>query len=228
MTPLEMDIAFDTECAKMYDLDKPLTIDKEYYLNKAQLQYVIDRVNGNKYSDTDSFEQNQKVTEDLLPLLINTTITTTTPTTPFYQNSYIAVLPDNYLYNISEETTIRFYNTYSKVYEVKRQGITECNRDNYRSHVDNPFSMHVLHYNEARPLRLQESNNIILISDGNYTVSTYYLTYIRMPNQISILNNIECELFDYTHIDIVKSAVRMYLENTSDKRYQTYSIEEKR
>lgn len=92
----------------------------------------------------------------------------------------------------------------------------------------NSLSEHRIKYGKASPLRLIHNNAIALVTDGNYKVQEYQMIYLRRPNKIDIHNNPLDEYKDmpeHTHIEIVKLAAQMYLENQKDNRYNTYTNE---
>lgn len=223
MTALEMQIAFELEIAKIDSLDKPLTIDIEYWLNLAQLVFVKNRYSGWN-PKKEGFEESQSRISDLTVLLTTTNISTSSDL-DYKPYDYYAVLPNDYLFAISEDVTIRYLNILTNQYITKIQGVTQTTHDKFRNMIDNPLSQHRLHYQEARPLRVFVGNNVQLISDGNYSIPTYHLTYIRMPSDISIFDSTDCELYEQNHSEIVSLAVNMYLENQGDRRYQTQTVQ---
>jgi len=107
------------------------------------------------------------------------------------------------------------------------QGVVQCTADSYRAHIDNPYSSHILHYEEASPLRLFIGNIVELITDGSYGVLKYYLRYLRAPAVVDSLSveQVHCDLPEHTHDEIVKLAVSMALENIEQPRYQSHMNE---
>lgn len=129
------------------------------------------------------------------------------------------VWPTDYFFAISEEV-----NSDSL---TKRLGITQCTHDRYRQHIDDPYSEHILHYNNAKPLRLFDDDNVKIITDGQYTLDMYYLTYIREPATVDVDSTpaVDCDLPEHTHEEIVNITVNMMLENIEQPRYQSHSNE---
>lgn len=110
--------------------------------------------------------------------------------------------------------------------ESKKQGITQCTIDTYRSHIDDPYSEHILHYEEAKPLRLLYQRYVELITDGNYGIISYNIRYIRKPEQVSIGGaGTDCDLPEHAHDEIVILAANMALENIEQPRYQSHQNE---
>lgn len=189
-----------------------------YWINKAVEKFVKTRYSGIN-TKQESFEQTQKRTNDLRTLVIEATLSTSTST--IKPNSYQSNLPNDYLITVGEEVDIQFMKNSNLV--TIREGVKPTTSDQYREEIDNSLAEHILQYNEARPLRLYQGNIVLLISDGNYSIPTYYLRYIKNPEIVSLTN--DCDLATETHYEIVKSAVLMYLEHTVNNRYSTYSNE---
>lgn len=223
MTPIELHGNIETEINKR---DLPITLSSdivEYYINKAVDTYVRSKIEGRNIAGK-MLEQTQINTDDLRTLVTNTDISTSTSTVK--PNTEIAELPSDYLYTLDEEVTITVGTTNI------RQGITECTSDTYRSHIDDVYSEHRLLYNTAKPLRLYQDTNVLLVGDGNYTIPTYHLRYLKQPNKVDIQayildeNNGLLNLPVSVHPEIVKMAVRMILEASTDARYQSYLNEQ--
>ena len=226
MTRNEMHTALDLELDKTSALDLPVFLDteKDYWLNSAIKKFVKTRYSGLNLKK-ESFEETQKRTDDLRTLLRHADLTLTAVGAN-YPNGYVgdmtsAVTPDlsDYWITIAEEASI----TVTESSVTSRVGITQCSQDSYRQHIDDPFSEHILHYKTAKPLRLFYNNSVELISDGNYSIGTYYLTYIKEPNEVS--STIDCDLPEHTHDEIIKIATNMLLENIESPRMQTQAIE---
>jgi hypothetical protein len=107
---------------------------------------------------------------------------------------------------------------------TSRVGITETTADRYSEDIANPLGEHILHNYNARPLRLYKTTQVELVTDGNYSVTVYYLRYIKTPAVVA-LPSTPCDLPVHTHYEIVKIATKMYLESTKDPRIQTYNNE---
>jgi hypothetical protein len=189
-----------------------------YWINRAVDKFIKTRYTGNNIKN-ESFEQTQKRINDLRTLVTESTISTSLSS--IKPNSYQAIIPVDYFLTISEEVNITFIK--DSVETTIRQGIKEITSDRYREEIDNPFGSHILHYYKAKPLRLYQGSLVLLISDGNYTIPTYYLRYIKNPAIVSL--SVDCDLSAESHPEIVKIAVGMYLENTGNQRYSTYSNE---
>jgi hypothetical protein len=215
MTILEMQIAFELEVGVIDSSIKPLSSDIMYWLNKGIEKFVKTR-----YKD---FEQTQKRIDDIRTLVTEIAISPTNGT--IKPNSFIATLPVDYMFTLGEEAAIIYHDIHDSSHTItKRVGVTETTVDRYRDDIDNPFSEHILHHEWARPLRLFRGNIVEIISDDDYIVVAYYLRYLKKPSIVD-LPSTNCDLPDHTHSEIVKLSVGMYLENTKNNRYQSYSNE---
>lgn len=67
----------------------------------------------------------------------------------------------------------------------------------YSETLNNPYSEHIMHYEEAKPLRIVRDvyyteydisyNFFEFVTDGTYGLGKYYLTYIRIPKRFNSL-----------------------------------------
>ena len=64
-----------------------------------------------------------------------------------------------------------------------------------------------------------------LITDGDYTITGYFLRYLKTPVVVSITTSTDCDLSDNIHEEIVNMAVDMALENIEQPRYQSHTQE---
>lgn len=218
----QMHLAFRLQLDKSGALELPAFEPEEidFWLNTAITRFVKTRFTGSDKSI--SFEENLKRTEDLKTLIVEETIVPTGGTVK--PNSYIADLSglsENKWFIISEEVDIRRTILGENSPSNKRQGVTKCTADTYRSHLDDPYSEHVLHYEEAKPLRLVYQDTIELITDGNYTIPYYYIRYLRKPTEVDVTTDTDCDLPEHTHDEIISIATSMVLENIEQPRYQS-------
>ena len=208
MSPREFQGAFEYEINK-YDQVGIVKSDVIFYwLNTSLIQFVETKFSNNK----ESFEETQKVTDELKNLVTEVSIDTTSYT--FRDNGYKASLPNNYFHKLNEEVKITYTDAEGTVVN-KRVGIIESSSAVVTEMLADPYSPHRLHYGNAKPLRLFTDVSVILLSDGQYSVPTYYLRYLRMPSSIT-LDNHDTEYTDlpsFTHEDIVRVAALLYLRS---------------
>lgn len=218
MTPREMQRDFEYK-VNMYDSElMVMSAVVFHWLNDAQELQVITHYTGNNPYDK-SFEEGQKRTDDLQPLVTETEITVDSTSNSIKPNSFTVSLPDDYLFLIGEEAIITYTNNSSESV-TKIVEVYPTTNDRYTKELKNPFGVHKLHYGDANPLRLMEGNYFELITDGNYDVTSFILRYIRKPNEI-VLDGDDCELPEYMHSHIVDKAVNLYLESIGSNRYSS-------
>ena len=131
-----------------------------------------------------------------------------------------------YWLSLGEEVDITFTPTTSlnATAITKRVGVTDITANDYRWKVDDPTAAHILHYDEARPLRLFYNNTIEFISDGTYTITKAYLRFLKRPAVVTITTPaVSCDLAEHTHDEVVGLAVQMALENIEQPRLDSYS-----
>lgn len=266
MRYVDLQAAFELEIGKIDDnLEKPKSIDTEYWLNQGLEKFYKTRYDGINYKGT-GFEQDQKRIDDLRTLIriknfvldenswnLNKEKGGNFVVTPkFYFNLeeipndkvhasscniFYVILPKHYMFLLGDNAGIvptreedikcapkdEFGNIIPQTSDTLESSIETVNQQ-----IRNSLSEHIIKYCKARPLRLIHDNAIALITDGNYVVQEYQLIYLRRPNKIDIHKHPLDEYKDmpeHTHIEIVKLAVQMYLENRKDNRYNTYSNE---
>lgn len=239
MTISEMHTAVKLGLDKSSALDIPAFEPEEidFWLNQAIRDFVKTRYSGVNLKK-ESFEQTQKRIDDLYTLVkeaVNNAsgngLDLVADAATVFPNSYIintalSTWPTDYMFTISEEVGTA---TVSGSVSVNRWGITQCTHDKYRQKIDDPYSEHILHYGSAKPLRLFDDGYVRFITDGNYTLSKYYLTYLREPVEVysntpaATPTTMDCDLPEHTHDEIVRLAVNIMLENIEQPRLKTHS-----
>ena len=74
--------------------------------------------------------------------------------------------------------------------DTKRVGVTEITSNNYTKSLKDPYSEHILHYEDANPLRLFYNDEIEYIHDGTYDIFYAYVRYLKQPQILDSLTNI--------------------------------------
>ena len=87
--------------------------------------------------------------------------------------------------------------------------------------LDDPFNT----TKYTSPLTTMRGEYIDIYTSDIFIIDKVKITYIRKPQQISLLLGISCELPEHTHQEIVDMVVGSILEGISDPRYKTQSIE---
>ena len=192
--------------------------EKSVFLTKAQRELVLSLYNGkNPYGE--SFESTEEMRRYLASLVAERYLKpiTNTAGTPLglASTSTFFTLPDDLWFITLEQVIARkgkCGESILKVYPTKQ--------DEYLSIKDNPFRG----ANTRRALRLDLSEgNVEIIC--KYTISTYYVRYLRklspiilenLPDSLSIdnVNEVtECKLHEALHQRILELAVRMALQS---------------
>lgn len=233
---IEIQEALEIEISKLADsLAKPTTAEEEYFLNAAVDKFYKTRYSGINFKRT-GFEQDQKRIDDLRELVVDKVykdgeITET-------GSVYSVELPEDYVLYLGSAAGISPANADAEKcwdmdengnYKVHRSDTLEGTIYTLDRMLENSLSEHRLHYTTAKPIRLIAGNNIKLYTDGNYKVSEYILTYLRLPEKIQFFNRDMYEEFtdlpEHTHLEIVKLAAQLYIENQIDPRVRTYPEE---
>lgn len=229
MTISEMHTAFRLEMDKVNSLQYPdfTAVEIDYLLNRAIRQFVKTRYSGVNPKG-ESFEQTQKRIDDLRTLVREITVACTNVgsikpngyvITNGFNNASFATQP--YWLSLGEEVQLVLPGSGGTI----TTGVTEITADDYRAELDNPYSPYILHYNQAKPLRLFYNNTIEFITDGTYSVSNAIIRYIKSPQIVSYSLATSSDLPEHTHDELVSLAVRIALENVEQPRLQTYAQE---
>jgi|TARA_R110000744_G_scaffold5036_4_gene17761 hypothetical protein len=75
------------------------------------------------------------------------------------------------------------------------------------------------------PMGIISDTFIKVFTNKRFLLKGVSLDYIREPSEISLSSNLDCELAEHTHQEIVDLTVKHLLEATEAPRYQTNSIE---
>ena len=146
---------------------------------------------------------------------------------------YTVTLPDNYFLKLGEITgivpvdgsTIPCWQKKDGQYITKYVTPIHETTLTIGQRLENSLSQHNLHNATAKPLSIQIDNKICFYTDGQYKVRDVSVHYIKYPSKIDIHTtpfDEYTEMPKHTHIEIVKMAVLMYMENKGNPRYQSY------
>lgn len=197
----------------------------DYWFDETALTFIRTRYSGQNVKG-ESFEQSQKRVDDLRTLVVESgNITPASIGT--YENSQLFDLPDTgsvYLFSLREEATITLDGSTFRV------GVTPITHDQTNIKLKDPYSQHNVRLGTAEPLRLFSGSQIELIGDGNYSIDSLRLSYIKEPLKMANITTIDRddEFTDFTDIvmfEIVKMTANSMLENIESQRYQTHSAE---
>lgn len=211
----------------------------DIFLNQAMFKFIENRAYGLNPKG-DSLEETQKRVDDLRNIIFSVTTTSTSFTTTAENkpNGLFVPLPSDYRHAIEEECTIS-YTDCNGVTRTKRVEVVPITHDRYNRIKKDPFNKPY----EDLILRLgyastgttadaaagNSSPSFELLTDGTYTITTYYLRYIATP--IEMRNGAEystpttnqgCVLSDHTHRELVELATQAAIETIESPRIQTY------
>lgn len=224
MKYIEILEAFETEIGVINNIKKPLTTDSLFWLNQAVSKFVKLRFNGDFVHKT-SYEQNEKRRNDLINLYKNTvykrfdSIDNTNVKFDRYELTY----PEDFLFVLDENTLITgIINS-----DMHYTGVFECTSDSFMYRVNNSLTDFHYKYGVARPIRIRTATGCALLTDKQYQILEYSLSYLREPNKITLDSPFD-EYTDFDNItmcEIIKIAAQMYLENTGSQRYNSMTQE---
>jgi hypothetical protein len=169
------------------------------------------------------YERDQKITDDLRLLTTSVLYSSDDVSLPIINeaaliNHQSLQLPVDYLHMVSDSVNILpvgnnlcWATDYKGKYVPRFSDVIECTHENLQARMANSLSEHRLRYSNARPLRVMENKSIKLYSDGNYLVSTYELTYLRLPSKIQPdINTVDNMLQEY--VDLTDTTLKQAIE----------------
>lgn len=219
-----LDIVVDKLATASYP-DIPAEI-KDWALNEAQLRIVKTRHNGNNQFE-EGFQETQKITDELNVLvktveIIPTVISTADPKT--YKVALLTVtggtqstLPDGnkymgYVSGRVQTSSAKCAARYVKPNKAKQNSVDTVLKD--------PFNKPVI----DAPVITFKDGSIHVYADSTFNVNKFELTYLKMPVEMSVFDNISCELPEFLQPEIVNLAAELLLEEIESKRLQTNMI----
>lgn len=235
MKYIELQVAFELEINRLDDgLHKVKSSDIEYFLNSALDKFWKTRYSQNNIK-LEGFEQSQKRIDDLRTLITEYTYTDQINTV---NNSlYTVVLPSDYVLLLGDTAGITPADgIVDPCWELNEEGnyvihysdTIEGQIETLDRIIENSLSEFHRKYTKAKPIRLIANNQIKLYTDGTYKVSQYTIQYLRKPEYIDIHKDPFKEYTDmpeHTHLEIVKLAAQLYIENQANPRYNSYTQE---
>ena len=202
------------------------------FINEAIDKFYKTRYSGIN-AKSEGFEQSQKRIDDLRNLIKTASFTEEIINNG---NIYTIELPEDYVLMLGDVVGILPTEGNEQCWEideegdyvVKRADTIEATIENIDRQLNNSLSEHLLKYCTARPLKLIQGNQVILYTDGKYSVANYQITYLSNPQFLdssNISNTEYTSLPEHTHMEIVKMAVQLYLATKPMQHYSAYSSE---
>lgn len=237
MTAAQMKQLFLELYDKLANQAAPGYIDEEIntFLNLGQLEFVKTRYNskGNQYNE--GLEATEKRRKDLSELTRDVVLTggslNTSDQTGVSPNGEFFDLPNEFLYTLREEVTLLSSDACVNNTRVLVKPVTH---DEYGININNPFKKpskdRVWRLDFSRDLTTgvtNDRNRHEIITFAGATVDEYFVRYIKLPQVIDIINDIDCELNASVHEEIVAIAVRIATGVTDPGAYQIKAQEQK-
>jgi hypothetical protein len=230
MTLTQMHIEFKVGLDKTDSLNYPNFEPEEIdlWLNRSQDRFVKQRYTHDPKGET--FEETQKRTDDLRTIVTEITLPPSAIQTPTKPNGILFDLPNGivggptiYWFAINEECDIRYADCNGS-WVTERTGVYALQHNDYNKVIDDPFNKP----SQGVILRLMHGTWAELLTDGSFTITSYYLRYLREPIRLDIINfpAVDCELADHTHEEIIAGAVTLALENIASPRFQSHIMAE--
>ena len=100
--------------------------------------------------------------------------------------------------------------------------------ENKFSQLDDIFTMLNDPFNTTKytnPLFTVRQGNMDLYTNDIFIVEQIKLTYLKLPDDISLSLGTNCELPDHTHREIVDMTISSILEGITDPRYKSHELE---
>lgn len=233
MKNIELLESFELELNKLDDnFTKPTTNTTEYFLNAGLDKFWKTRYSQNNHK-VKGFEQIQKRIDDLRTLVAEVTLVPDTTS----KDLYTVTIPEDYVILLGDTAGISPADGYTDPcweldsdgnYVIHYSDVLEGSIETIDRIKENSLSEYHLRYTKAKPIRLLSGNEIKLYTDGKYKVSKYILHYLRKPHYIDIHTEPFKEYTDmpeHTHLEIVKLAAQLYIENQANPRYNSYTQE---
>jgi hypothetical protein len=229
MTVADMHYRFKIGLDKVDSLSSPNFIPEEIdiFLNDAQDQFIAQRAFRNNHK-REGVEETQKRTDDLRNIIDNFSTTTFTNNSDNKPNGVFITLPATYRHALQEEATVS-YNDCTGTATTGNADVVPTSHDRYNKIKRDPFN----EPDEETVYRMGfESDLFELVSEANVTITNYSLRYIRIPQTIRYgtqyqtpTTDVDCELSEHTHREIIALAVKNALEDIESPRYQSTKIE---
>jgi hypothetical protein len=171
-------------------------IEKDNFLNEAQIEFVDTR-----YAQ---FEFNEKRREELNTLVRKQTYTDTNII------NLDSITDLAYVISLGAKLTVCGISQKSKVSPEQHDDEFENDRDPFNKASDD--NLKYIQYND--------NTNDVLEIKSDTTPDELYLTYLKYPVKVSLAGNIDCELNEVAHKQIVDIAIRMMMMPSEDTNYQ--------
>lgn len=230
MTATEMNTSFKLSLDKSDALNYPSFSDTEidFWLNVAQDRFVKQRLYGDEPKHK-SIKNSPKRMDDLKSILKRVILVADTGDNRG-DGGIAYIMPSDYKFYIKSETKISRANIIvdTTARYVENKLITHDDLDKVlRTAYNNPILRKpcvLLEFDDdSTPANL---GNIIVYKDADTSITEFTLIYIMNYNTISSVANpdVNCQLPNHTHQEIVDIAVNLVIENIESPRVQTNDV----
>lgn len=223
---IEFKAGFDKSESLSYPDFRPEEID--LFLNKATESIVKQRYSGNNLR-RESVEETQKRRDDLRMLTKNYTSTNITNTAENKPNGFFVGLPSDYWFTLEEEVSISYLDCHGTILNDVRASVKPITHDRYNKIKLDPFNkpnkIELVSLPYGYSTTSQAMKNEIITDSPTTLLNAYYLRYIKKPVEVSLANNIDSDLSEHMHREIVDYAVNLAIENVESPRFQTQGSE---
>ena len=194
--------------------------ERDLFINKAIESIVKQRYSGNN-ARKESVEETQKRRDDLRNITSNYRTTTFINNTNNKENGVFVDLPKDYWFALEEEAVISHVDCHNNS-TTSRVLIKPVTHDRYNRIKHDPFNKP--NKIEVISLPYEDFRNEIIV-DNDSSVEEYFLRYLRKPAEVSFIDDIDCDLSEHLHREIVDYAVNLAIENIESPRFQTQGSE---
>jgi hypothetical protein len=219
MTVAEAHIEFDITVDKRFTSQTPEFPPEvvDYFLREATDRYAKTHYGQNNVYQA-GFEQVQKRTDDLNPLVKHATIPTTDVT---YETNVVRAdltLAIDYWFFLRARVEVNNSVCGTRIVKPKK-----VQQDDLNTVQDDPFNKTI--YN--KPILYFEDGDIFVEHDSTFNALSVRLTYLRRPAQVNVGTYgepvVEWDMPEHTHREIVQLAANIAIENfESPQRVQTF------
>lgn len=193
-------------------------------LNQEMFKIIEQRAYGTNPKRT-GVEETQKRVDDLRNITLgfsNSVFTTSALSKP---NGSFVTLPADYRHALQEDCLITYTDCNGDT-QTEVVPTVPMSHDRYDRIVWDPFNKP---FEELVARLPYQANSFELVTDGTYTLTAYNLRYLRTPVSMQYgstyaipSTDVNCELSEHIHREIVESAALTALENVESPRIRTY------
>tara|TARA_Y100000361_G_C11121576_1_gene323517 strand:+ start:486 stop:1214 length:729 start_codon:yes stop_codon:yes gene_type:complete len=218
-----------------FQADTLLSEEIDFELNKA-----IDKFINLKYGKNNvygkGFEESQKRIDDLKELVVTEKLEIKYDDVSV-NNSFVYAsdtLPTDYRYLIKTLVTTAYERSCTPLSKREQQlqdpitnqvrklgSLKIVQQDDIHTLLNDPFNT----TKKSKPLGIFEDGKIHIYTNDIFIIANLKLTYIKNPSKVSLSLEVDCELSEHTHQEIVDMAISSILEGISDPRYKTQQVE---